>query len=170
MRGQKVMFDHDLAVLYGVSTKALVQAVKRNRARFPPDFMLRLNAREFRTLRSQTVTSKTRGGRRYAPLAFTEQGVAMLSTVLRSTRAINVNIMIMRAFVRLRELAASHKELAQRLDALEEKYDRRFKVVFRAIRDLITPPPTPSPRRIGFSSTQTGVRSQVVIGKADRSA
>ena len=148
-RGHKVMLDSDLAKLYGVSTKALNQAVKRNKARFPSDFMLKLSAAEASALRSQFVTSKGRGGRQYRPYAFTEQGVAMLSSVIHSERAIQVNIMIMRAFVRLRQMIASHKNLARRLAELEKKYDSQFKVVFDAIRQLMEPA-KPKPRRIGF--------------------
>lgn len=149
VRGQQVMLDKDLAKLYQVETRVLVQAVNRNRDRFPPDFMFQLSQREFETLRSQIVISKGRGGRRYLPYAFTEQGVAMLSSILKSKRAVQVNIAIMRTFVRLREMLASHKDLARKLEALEKKYDRQFKVVFDAIRELMTPPKTPI-RRIGF--------------------
>jgi hypothetical protein len=150
IRGQKVMLDSDLASLYGVETRALVQAVQRNLDRFPDDFMFQLTRDEFDDLRSQTVTSSPGwGGRRYPPYAFTEQGVAMLSSVLRSKRAVQVNVEIMRAFVRLRRLLAEHAELARKLDALEKKYDAQFKVVFDAIRELMTPPP-PERRRIGF--------------------
>jgi ORF6N domain len=152
LRGERVMLDADLATLYGVETKALVQAVKRNRARFPADFMFQLSADELARLRSQTVTSKKRrGGRRTAPYAFTEQGVAMLSSVLRSTRAVRVNVEIMRAFVRLRALLATHADLSRKLSALEKKYDAQFRVVFDAIRDLMAPPPK-SRRTIGFRS------------------
>src|SRR3990172_6171207 len=120
IRGHKVMLDSDLAELYGVETRALVQAVKRNIGRFPLDFMFQLNNQEVISLRSQIVISKTgRGGRRYLPYVFTEQGVAMLSSVLNSDRAIEVNIQIMRAFLKLREMIASHKDLAKRLDELE---------------------------------------------------
>jgi phage regulator Rha-like protein len=144
------MLDSDLAELYGVETRALVQAVGRNKDRFPEDFMFRLTKEEFSRLRSQIVTSNEgRGGRRYPPYAFTEQGVAMLSTVLRSARAVQVNIEIMRAFVRLRQLIASNAELSKRLDELEKKYDQQFKVVFDAIRQLMTPPDPPR-RRLGF--------------------
>ena len=149
VRNQRVLLDADLAVLYGVRTKALNQAVRRNRARFPPDFMFQLIAREAAILRSQTVTSNSHGGRRNRPYAFTEQGVAMLSSVLRSARAIAVNVEIMRAFVRLRQMAESQGELVQKLDALEKKYDAQFKVVFDAIRQMMTPRVLPS-RRIGF--------------------
>jgi hypothetical protein len=164
LREQRVMLDTDLAELYGVQTKVLVQAVKRNLARFPQDFMFQLSADEFTALRSQTVTSNTgRGGRRTAPYAFTEQGVAMLSSVLGSPRAIGVNIEIMRTFVRVRELAATHSELAKRLSELEEKtgllsmqhdtFSRntrnQLKQVFDALRALMTPPDPPK-RPIGF--------------------
>ena len=154
------MLDEDLAALYAVEVKILNQAVKRNIDRFPEDFMFQLTAEEFAnlryqsgasTLRSQTVTLKTRRGqhRKYLPYVFTEQGVAMLSSVLRSKRAVQVNIEIMRAFVRLREMLASHAGLARKLAALEKKYDAQFKVVFDAIRELMTPP-EPKRRRIGF--------------------
>ena len=152
VRGQRVMLDADLGALYRVPTKALVQAVRRNPLRFPEDFMFRLTGGEAAGLRSQSVTSKTprgRGGRRYAPYAFTEQGVAMLSTVLRSRRAIKVNIAIMRAFVKLRQLLVTHEDLARKLAALENRYDAQFKVVFDAIRELMTPP-APGRRAIGF--------------------
>jgi hypothetical protein len=150
LRDQRVLLDADLAALYGVETKALVQAVKRNSARFPRDFMFRLTSTEFETLRSQSVTSYGRGGRRHRPYAFTEHGVAMLSSVLRSRRAIHVNIAIMRAFVRLREAVIHHERLATRIDVLERKYDGQFAVVFEAIRELMTPPLRPLRRRIGF--------------------
>ncbi len=148
IRGQKVMLDADLAELYGVEPRVLIQAVKRNIDRFPQDFMFQLTKREFSDLRSQIVMSSW-GGRRYPPYAFTEHGVAMLSSVLRSKRAVRVNIEIMRAFVRLRQILASHKELARKLEELEKKYDAQFKVVFDAIRELMTPP-EPKRRRIGF--------------------
>jgi hypothetical protein len=143
------MLDVDLAELYAVTTKALIQAVKRNRDRFPPDFMLQLDQTEFENLRRQTGTSSSWGGRRYRPFAFTEQGVAMLSSVLRSPRAVSVNVEIMRAFVRLRTALTEHRDLARRLDELESKYDRQFKVVFDAIRALMAPAEKPV-RRIGF--------------------
>jgi hypothetical protein len=149
IRGEKVILDRDLAVLYGVEPKVLIQAVKRNLRRFPSDFMFQLNRDELTILRSQIVTSSLWGGRRHLPYAFTEQGVAMLSSVLRSTQAVQVNIEIMRAFVRLRRMLASHAELARKLDALEEKYDAQFRVVFDAIRELMRPP-DPDTRRIGF--------------------
>lgn len=154
IRGHKVMLDADLAALYGVPTKALVQAVKRNLQRFPPDFMFHLTEQEVRASRSQIVTLNDAGGRghnvKYRPYAFTEQGVAMLSSVLRSERAVQVNVEIMRAFVRLRGLIGQSRELAQRLEDLESRYDRQFKVVFDAIRELMTPPSPPPRRRIGF--------------------
>jgi ORF6N domain len=150
LRGHNVMLDQDLAALYRVDVKALNQGVKRNRDRFPSDFMFRLTAQETESLRSQIVTSKVgRGGRRTAPYAFTEQGVAMLSSVLRSPLAIRLNIEIMRAFVRLRRALESHGDLASRLDALEEKYDEQFAVVFAAIRKLMAPPRAIK-KRIGF--------------------
>ena len=136
IRNQKVMLDADLAVLYEVQTKQLVRAVRRNLSRFPLDFMFQVTEDEFETLRCQFGTSSQWGGRRYPPYAFTEQGVAMLSSVLRSERAVQVNIEIMRAFVRLRRILASHADLARKLDTLEKKYDAQFKVVFDAIRQL----------------------------------
>ena len=149
LRDQKVMLDTDLAALYGVETRILVRAVSRHLDRFPVDFMFQLDAEEFERLRSHFGISNGRGGRRYAPYAFTEQGVAMLSRVLNSPRAVQVNIEIMRAFVRLRALMASHADLAQRLDALEAKYDEQFAGVFAAIRQLTSPPPAPT-RKLGF--------------------
>ena len=144
------MLDSDLAELYNVETKILVRAVKRNIDRFPAHFMFQLSKEEFDDLRCQIGTSSDWGGRRYPPYAFTEQGVAMLSSVLRSKRAIQVNIAIMDTFVRLRDAIASHKELARRLDDLERKYDGNFKMVFEAIRKLMEPPPLPKKRPIGF--------------------
>jgi hypothetical protein len=149
IRKQKVILDIDLAILYGVQTRILVQAVKRNIERFPEDFMFQLSPEEFTNLRSQNVTSSNWGGRRYPPYAFTEQGVAMLSSVLRSQRAIQVNIEIMRAFIRLRQILASHAELARKLNELEKKYDAQFREVFEAIRQLMVPP-EPKKRPIGF--------------------
>lgn len=149
VRGQKVMLSTHLAELYGVEPRALVQAVKRNRARFPGDFMFQLSPGEFAGLKSQFVTSSWGGLRRAAPYAFTEQGVAMLSGVLRSPRAVAVNVEIMRAFVRLRRMLEQSAELARRLDDLEQRYDAQFKVVFDAIRELMAPPDT-RPGRIGF--------------------
>lgn len=167
IRGHKVMLDSDLADLYGVPTKQMNQQVRRNLKRFPEDFMFRLVDEEAEFLRSQFGTSKTeaRGGllrsqsvtlkrgqhRKYAPYVFTEQGVATLSSVLHSERAIQVNIAIMRAFVKLREILASHKDLAAKVDALEQKYDARFRMVFDAIRKLMQPPPAAKRPRIGFA-------------------
>ena len=148
-----MLLDADLAALYGVATKVLIQAVKRNLRRFPADFMFQLTEQEVRGSRSQFVTLNESGGRghniKYRPHAFTEQGVAMLSSVLKSERAVQVNVEIMRAFVRLRGLVSHNQELARRLDDLESRYDRQFKLVFDAIRELMTPPPAPT-RRIGF--------------------
>ncbi len=154
VRREKVMADSDLAALYGVATRTLIQAVKRNAARFPPDFMFRLTGDEVGALRSQIVISNRlpgRGGRRYPPHVFTEQGVAMLSSVLHSERAVSVNVEIMRAFVRLRRMLAAHADLARRLDELERRYDGRFRAVFAALRDLVSRPAVAlSRRRIGF--------------------
>lgn len=155
LRDQKVMLDADLAELYGVSTRALNQAVRRNADRFPDDFMFQLSAAEADNLRSQSVISSY-GGRRYLPYAFTEQGVAMLSSVLRSDQAVRVNIAIMRAFVRLRQVLATHAELARKLQELEQKSDRNFAAVFRAIEQLIQQdaaepsPYGPKKKRIGY--------------------
>lgn len=164
IRGEKVLLDADLATLYGVETRVLTQAVKRNIERFPNDFMLQLSKKEFDQLRSQAVTSNkgslrsqtvilknARGKhRKYLPYAFTEQGVAMLSSVLRSKNAIKVNVEIMRAFVRLRQMLASNKALAQKFNLLEQKYDKQFRVVFDAIRQLMEPPDSIRKRPIGF--------------------
>jgi hypothetical protein len=143
------MLDADLAALYGIETGALVQAVKRNLDRFPEDFMFQLSEEDFTILKSQSVISSGWGGRRSPPYAFTEQGVAMLSSVLRSPRAVQVNIEIMRAFIRLRQMLASNAELTRRLDTLEKKYDAQFKDIFVAIRQLMTPV-EPKRRPIGF--------------------
>lgn len=150
IRREKVMLSTHLAELYDVEPRILVQAVKRNIERFPEDFMFQLSAGEFANLKSQIVTSSWGGARRAAPYAFTEQGVAMLSSVLHSKRAIMVNIEIMRAFVRLRRMLASNVELARKLAALERKYDAQFKVVFDAIRELMSPPEPRKKRSIGF--------------------
>ena len=152
IRAEKVMLDADLAELYEVETFNLNKAVKRNIDRFPQDFMFQLTKEEADSLRFQTGMSKKegRGGRRYFPYAFTEQGVAMLSSVLNSKRAVQVNIAIMRAFVKLREMLASHKDLARKLADMERKYDHQFKVVFDAIRQLMTPPDTKKKSKIGF--------------------
>jgi len=170
VRGEKVMFDADLAKLYGVSTKALNQALRRNRERFPEDFVFQLTAAEFAALKSQSVTSSVKEphpqavqsnwsqfvtssrkhrGARYRPYAFTEQGVAMLSSVLRSQRAVEVNIAIMRTFVQLRRLMDTNRDLARKIEALEKKYDEHFADVFAAIKELVAPPATPR-KQIGF--------------------
>lgn len=152
IRGERVMLDRDLAALYGVETKMLKRAVKRNIDRFLKDFMFVLNSTEFKNWRCQFGTSnEDRMGLRYPPMAFTEHGILMLSSILNSKRAIYVNIEIMRAFVRLRQMLDSNAELSQRLDKLERKYDRQFKVVFEAIRSLMAPTPT-KPKQIGFRS------------------
>jgi hypothetical protein len=170
LRGHNVMIDADLAALYDVSVKVLNQSVKRNRGRFPSDFMFRLTVQEAGSLRSQIVTSKMgRGGRRTAPYAFTEQGVAMLSSVLRSARAVRVNIEIMRAFVRLRQMLESNTQLAGKLDELERRYDGQFAVVFEAIRELMAAPAPPR-RRIGFNPRQTITVSPPSVTHASVSA
>jgi hypothetical protein len=152
IRGEKVILDRDLAVLYGVETRALKQAVRRNPERFPEDFMFELSHAEFENWRSQFVISKAdKQGLRHQPMAFTEQGVAMLSSVLRGPRAIEVNIAIMRTFVQLRRLMDSNRDLARRIEALEKKYDKQFSVVFEAIKKLVARDADPPPRRrIGF--------------------
>lgn len=149
IRGQRVMLDADLARMYEVETRALVQAVGRNATRFPEDFMFRLTREELAHLKSQTVISRSWGGRRTLPLAFTEQGVAMLSAVLRSRRAILVSVEIVRVFVKLRELVATHADLARKIEALERKYDGQFQVVFEALRELMHEPARKR-KRIGF--------------------
>lgn len=153
IRGQRVIIDADLANLYGVETKALNQAVKRNLARFPSDFMLRLTLPEARISRSQSVTLKRGQNIKHRPYAFTEQGVAMLSSVLRSERAISVNVAIIRAFVRMREALAAHKELAAKLAQFERRLDSQDETIVEilgAIRKLMAPPPVPPRRPIGF--------------------
>jgi len=165
IRGHKVMLDRDLATLYGVPTKVLNQTVRRNRKRFPDDFMFQLTFEEIQSLRSQfvtlnkpiekkrSITSKRGKHTKYMPCVFTEQGVSMLSSVLNSERAIQVNIVIMRAFVKLREILSTHKELAHKLQELEgkiEKHDGEIQAIFEAIRQLMAPPPEPPKRRIGF--------------------
>lgn len=149
LRGQRVMLSPHLAELYGVQPKVLVQAVKRNAARFPEDFMFQLSRDEFGNLKSQFVTSSWGGLRRATPYAFTEQGVAMLSSILNRPKAIRVNIEIMRAFVRLRRILASHEDLARKLEELEKRYDAQFRAVFDAIRQLMEPPERQR-RSIGF--------------------
>lgn len=153
IRGEQVMRDRDLAGLYEIPTKVLKQAVRRNSDRFPHDFMFALNKTEFEAWRSQFVTSKAdRKGLRHPPMAFTEQGVAMLSSVLNSARAVQVNIAIIRTFVHLRRLLASNAKLAKKLEGLERKYDHQFKVVFDAIRQLMKPS-EPKRKQIGFART-----------------
>lgn len=149
IRDIKVMLDRDLAELYGVETKVLKQAVRRNIKRFPDDFMFELTYQELRDLRSQFVTSSW-GGVRYPPMAFTEQGVAMLSSVLRSDTAIQANIQIMRAFTRLRQMLITHKDLKKKIENMEMKYDRQFKVVFDAIKQLMEPEDKSGKKKIGF--------------------
>lgn len=148
IRGEKIILDVDLAILYGVETKQLTRAVRRNIERFPIDFMFQLSADEMKILRSQFGTSSW-GGRRYRPYAFTEQGVAMLSGILKSKRAIEVNVEIMRTFVKLRQWLSSHKELERKLDSMEKKYDGQFKVVFEAIRLLMKEEVKPK-HKLGF--------------------
>lgn len=155
IRGEKVMLDADLAELYGVEVKHLKRQVRRNIDRFPEDFMIQLSKEEYDSLRRHFGTLKRGAHSKYLPYAFTEQGVAMLSSVLNSERAIKVNIEIMRAFVRLRRMLASHAELARKLDALEKKYDAQFRVVFDAIRELMKPP-EPKKRQIGFHREREG--------------
>jgi hypothetical protein len=155
IRNQRVMLSSDLASLYCILPKVLMQSVKRNLLRFPQDFMFQLTVDEWESLKSQFVTSNikdtNRGGARIPPYAFTEQGVAMLSSVLNSERAINVNIEIMRTFVKLRQLVTEHKDLTHRLDALEDHYDDQFKAVFEALRSLMETP-KPEKRPIGFTA------------------
>jgi hypothetical protein len=151
LRGHRVMLDRDLAVLYEVKAIALRQQVRRNIDRFPADFMFQLSDQETNALLSQNVIPSARNLGGFLPYAFTEQGIAMLSSVLTCKRAVQVNIAIMRAFVRLREMLTSHKDLARKLDKMEKKYDRQFKVVFDAIRDLMSPESSSPKRRIGFS-------------------
>jgi phage regulator Rha-like protein len=162
IRGIKVMLDRDLAELYGVETKALKQAVKRNIDRFPADFMFELTKRENQTLRSQNVTLKRGQHSKYLPYVFTEQGVAMLSSVLKSDRAIQVNIQIMRAFTQLRGLLSTHKDLKVKIEAMEEKYDENFRIVFEAIKQLLEADETPK-KKIGFTVKE----KQKSYGKAE---
>jgi hypothetical protein len=149
IRGDRVMLDHSLAELYGVETKQLKRAARRNIHRFPPDFMFELTREEYNSLRSQIGTIKRGEHSKYLPMAFAEQGVAMLSSILNSRRAIEVNILIVRAFVRLRQMVAVHKDLLQKIEHMERKYDRQFQAVFEAIKRLMAPPEKP-PKRIGF--------------------
>jgi hypothetical protein len=152
IRGEKLILDSDLAALYGVETRTLLQAVKRNRERFPSDFMIQLTRKESDSLRSQIVISKGRGGRRYLPYAFSEHGAIMAASVLNSKTAVETSVQVVRAFVRLRQMLASNKELAHKLIELERRYDTQFKVVFDAIRELMTTP-EPKPKQIGFAKT-----------------
>lgn len=156
VRGHRVMLDADLAVLFGVTTKRLNEQVKRNRDRFPADFMFQLTSEERANLKSHFATSSSNwGGRRALPYVFTEHGAVMLANVLRSRVAVEASIEVVRAFVQLREFALTHAELGRRLDNLEEKYDAQFKVVFQAIRELMAPPDPPK-RRIGFHTASSG--------------
>lgn len=158
IRGQKIMQDRDLAELYGVETKVLKRAVRRNVDRFPPDFMFVLSKADLDNLRCRIGTSRSGwGGTRYRPMAFTEQGVAMLSTVLNNKRAIQVNIEVMRAFVKLRRVLASQVKLVRRLRELEKKYDAQFRGVFQAIEQLMAPP-EPKPKKIGFHVKESRAR------------
>lgn len=171
IRGQKVLLDADLAELYGVTTSRLNEQVKRNRQRFPEDFMFRLTAQEFKKLMSQIATSSSRwGGRRKLPLVFTEHGAVMAANVLNSPTAVAASIEVVRAFVRLRQFLASHEELARKLDELEKKlgdHDERFQMVFEAIRQLMAPPaPAVKKRRIGFgAATEDATVAQILTSK-----
>jgi hypothetical protein len=160
IRGQKVMFDRHLAELYGVPTMRLNEAVKRNLKRFPSDFMFQLTEEENDSLISHFAISKGRGGHRKLPHVFTEQGVAMLSSVLKSDRSVLVNIEIMRAFVKLRQLLSTHKDLAAKLEELEKKYDTQFRIVFDAIRELMAPQEKPK-REIGFRVKETKAQYKI---------
>ena len=154
VRGTRVMLDADLAQLYGVATKNLNKAVKRNASRFPSDFMFQLSSKDLDSLRFQFGTSKPGpGGRRFAPYAFTEQGIAMLSSVLRSSRAVQVNVAIMRTFVPLREMLTTHDELRRKIDAMEKHYDARFQAVFETIQQMLERP-IPAKKPIGFHTRQ----------------
>jgi hypothetical protein len=162
VRGHKVMLDADLASLYNVETRVLVQAVKRNAQRFPSDFMFQLTDEEWAVLRSQFVTSKGRGGRRYAPYAFTEHGALMLSSVLNSDAAVEVGVFVVRTFVKLREMLATHKDLAAKLEALERKvgsHDQAIAGLIDAIRQLMVPPAS-SKRPIGFITDNSSTESK----------
>jgi len=165
IRGEKIILDSDIAALYGVETKMLVRAMKRNLERFPPDFMFQLSQDEFENLRSQFGTSSLWGGRRYAPYAFTEQGVAMLSSVLKSKRAVRVNIEIMRTFVRLREILSTHKNLARKIEEMERTYDGQFRVVFEALRAMMGPPKREK-KPIGFHTERSALTPRNRAGRA----
>lgn len=149
VRGQRIILDEDIARLYGVETGMLIRAVTRNIERFPADFAFRLSGAEHEAIRESRNRSQGRGGRRNLPMAFTEHGVAMLSGVLRSERAVSVNIQIVRAFVRMRQMMAAQEDLSRRIDELESRYDSQFSAVFKAIRQLMAPPETPR-RPVGF--------------------
>jgi hypothetical protein len=158
LRGQRVLLSSELARLYGVAPGVLMQAVKRNLDRFPADFMFHLSAEEWGNLKSQNVTSSW-GGARTAPYAFTEQGIGMLSSVLKSPQAVQVNIEIMRAFVRLRRMLTENRDLSKRLDELEQHYDSQFRAVFDAIRQLMAPQPQ-TKRPIGFTADLEGKKAK----------
>jgi hypothetical protein len=166
IRSERVMLSTDLAALYEVEPRTLVQAVKRNIDRFPPDFMFQLSQTEVDHLKSQNVISSSTwgGARRATPYAFTEQGVAMLSSVLRSKRAVQVNVEIMRTFVRLRQMLATHEELARKIEELEKRYDSQFRVVFDALRALMEPP-AKERRRVGFQTRGGGKTTKGTKGK-----
>jgi len=165
IRGRKVLLDSDLAQQYGVETKVLNQAVARHKRRFPSDFMFRLSKEEFNNLRSQIVTSSW-GGRRYPPYAFNEQGVAMLSSVLQSRRAIEVNIAIMRTFVKLREILASNAALRRKIEAMERQYDEQFKLVFKVLSEMVMPTPKSKPQ-IGYHTEAKGHKKGTRKAKAE---
>ena len=150
IRGMKVMLDRDLAELYDVETKVLKQAVRRNIDRFPPDFMFELTEEENQSLRSQNVTLKRGQHSKYLPFAFTEQGVAMLSSVLKSDRAIHVNIQIMRAFTQLRQMLSTHEDLKRKIESMEKKYDQQFQIVFETLDQLLTIESKPK-KKIGYT-------------------
>ncbi len=154
IRGEKCLLDRDLAILYSIETRVLKQAVKRNIDRFPEDFMFKLENREIDFLVSQSVIPEKRQFGGAIPMAFTEQGVAMLSSVLKSPRAVQVNIAIMRAFVKMRKLLASHEELQKKIEDLESKYDNNFKIVFQALKELMQPPPDQTNKKFGFRITK----------------
>lgn len=150
IRGERVMLDNDLACLYGVSTKVFNQAVKRKKERFPGEFMFQLTKTEYENLRSQIVTSNW-GGRRYLPLAFTEHGIAQLSVVLNSKRAIQVNIQIIKSFIKLRQMALKYKDIWQKIEEMEKKYDKKFAVVFEALKSILLAGPEKPKKIIGFT-------------------
>src|SRR5262245_1957494 len=159
IRGEKVMLDSDLAELYGVATKRLNEQVPRNVNRFPPDFIFQLTRKESKNLRSQIATSSSYGGRRYLPYAFTEHGALMLANILNSERAAQTSVLVVRTFIRLRQMLASNAELARKVEALEKRYDGQFKVVFDAIRRLMSPP-EPKRREIGFHVKDDSMHEQ----------